>query len=166
MNNSGKSIILDPENPEGCREISPLHSFVLSWCWTFDRTPLLTQFKNVLLERQTHKMWVLYILYDDQLLKYVINKKKFQNKQKLFSCTAVVTLWGGHLAPHAAAQEDAWRKMLAFMQNNLRRWICFVPLTFETETIMIFCINNLGYFWHEFQPPYNYSYLYFTEINQ
>ncbi|XP_008318306.1 bile acid-CoA:amino acid N-acyltransferase-like [Cynoglossus semilaevis] len=33
----------------------------------------------------------------------------------------LVTLWGGHLAPHAAAQEDAWRKMLAFMQNNLRR---------------------------------------------
>lgn len=32
----------------------------------------------------------------------------------------LVTLWGGHLAPHAAAQEDAWKKMLDFMQNNLR----------------------------------------------
>ncbi|KAM4613085.1 bile acid-CoA:amino acid N-acyltransferase-like [Polymixia lowei] len=33
----------------------------------------------------------------------------------------LVTLWGGHLAPHAAAQEDAWQKMLDFMECNLRR---------------------------------------------
>ncbi|XP_069394178.1 bile acid-CoA:amino acid N-acyltransferase-like [Paralichthys olivaceus] len=31
------------------------------------------------------------------------------------------TLWGGHLAPHAAAQEDSWNKMLYFMENNLRQ---------------------------------------------
>uniref|UniRef100_UPI003AACDF60 acyl-coenzyme A thioesterase 1-like n=1 Tax=Centroberyx gerrardi TaxID=166262 RepID=UPI003AACDF60 len=30
-----------------------------------------------------------------------------------------ITLWGGHLAPHAAAQEDAWKKMLGFMESNL-----------------------------------------------
>ncbi|XP_062254868.1 bile acid-CoA:amino acid N-acyltransferase-like [Platichthys flesus] len=33
----------------------------------------------------------------------------------------VFTLWGGHLAPHAAAQEDSWKKMLDFMENHLRR---------------------------------------------
>lgn len=33
----------------------------------------------------------------------------------------LVTLWGGHLAPHAAAQEDSWRKMLDFMERHLRR---------------------------------------------
>ncbi|KAF6735730.1 Acyl-coenzyme A thioesterase 2, mitochondrial [Oryzias melastigma] len=33
----------------------------------------------------------------------------------------LMTLWGGHPAPHAAAQEDAWRKMLAFMELSLRR---------------------------------------------
>ncbi|XP_070758797.1 bile acid-CoA:amino acid N-acyltransferase-like [Enoplosus armatus] len=32
-----------------------------------------------------------------------------------------ITLWGGHLAPHAAAQEDAWKKVLDFMESNLRR---------------------------------------------
>ncbi|XP_033481778.1 bile acid-CoA:amino acid N-acyltransferase-like isoform X2 [Epinephelus lanceolatus] len=31
------------------------------------------------------------------------------------------TLWGGHPAPHAAAQEDAWKKVLDFMETNLRR---------------------------------------------
>lgn len=36
---------------------------------------------------------------------------------------AVITLWGGHLAAHAAAQEDAWKKILDFMECNLRRWI-------------------------------------------
>uniref|UniRef100_A0A8C6V3Z5 Uncharacterized protein n=1 Tax=Neogobius melanostomus TaxID=47308 RepID=A0A8C6V3Z5_9GOBI len=30
------------------------------------------------------------------------------------------TLWGGHVAPHAAAQEDTWRKMLEFMDTHLR----------------------------------------------
>ncbi|XP_031178736.1 bile acid-CoA:amino acid N-acyltransferase-like [Sander lucioperca] len=35
--------------------------------------------------------------------------------QKLF------TLWGGHPAPHAAAQEDAWKKILDFMERNLRQ---------------------------------------------
>ncbi|XP_078022218.1 peroxisomal succinyl-coenzyme A thioesterase-like [Epinephelus lanceolatus] len=30
-------------------------------------------------------------------------------------------LWGGHPAPHAAAQEDAWKKILDFMESNLRR---------------------------------------------
>ncbi|XP_051272121.1 bile acid-CoA:amino acid N-acyltransferase-like isoform X2 [Dicentrarchus labrax] len=30
------------------------------------------------------------------------------------------TLWGGHLTPHAAAQEDAWKKILGFMESNLR----------------------------------------------
>uniref|UniRef100_A0A8C7XSY5 Acyl-coenzyme A thioesterase 4-like n=1 Tax=Oryzias sinensis TaxID=183150 RepID=A0A8C7XSY5_9TELE len=37
-----------------------------------------------------------------------------------FSCS-VMTVWGGHPAPHAAAQEDAWKKMLEFMELNLRR---------------------------------------------
>ncbi|XP_028262920.1 bile acid-CoA:amino acid N-acyltransferase-like isoform X3 [Parambassis ranga] len=32
----------------------------------------------------------------------------------------LVTLWGGHLAPHAAAQEDSWRKILEFLESNLR----------------------------------------------
>ncbi|KAM7401925.1 hypothetical protein PAMP_017202 [Pampus punctatissimus] len=32
----------------------------------------------------------------------------------------LITLWGGHLAPHAAAQEDAWKKILDFMETNLR----------------------------------------------
>ncbi|XP_042356582.1 peroxisomal succinyl-coenzyme A thioesterase-like isoform X2 [Plectropomus leopardus] len=31
------------------------------------------------------------------------------------------TLWGGHPAPHAAAQEDSWKRVLDFMENNLRR---------------------------------------------
>ncbi|XP_029906760.1 bile acid-CoA:amino acid N-acyltransferase-like [Myripristis murdjan] len=30
------------------------------------------------------------------------------------------TQWGGHPALHAAAQEDAWKKMLDFMDTNLR----------------------------------------------
>ncbi|XP_049893163.1 bile acid-CoA:amino acid N-acyltransferase-like isoform X5 [Epinephelus moara] len=30
-------------------------------------------------------------------------------------------LWGGHPAPHAPAQEDAWKKILDFMETNLRR---------------------------------------------
>lgn len=30
------------------------------------------------------------------------------------------TLWGGHLAPHAAAQEDAWRQVLDFLDVHLR----------------------------------------------
>uniref|UniRef100_A0AAV2M3I1 Uncharacterized protein n=1 Tax=Knipowitschia caucasica TaxID=637954 RepID=A0AAV2M3I1_KNICA len=30
------------------------------------------------------------------------------------------TVWGGHLAPHAAAQEDSWRKMHQFMERHLR----------------------------------------------
>lgn len=34
---------------------------------------------------------------------------------------AVFTLWGGHPAPHAAAQEDAWKKILDFMERNLRQ---------------------------------------------
>lgn len=34
--------------------------------------------------------------------------------KKLFS------VWGGHVAPHAAAQEDAWRKILEYMDNHLR----------------------------------------------
>uniref|UniRef100_A0A8C7XTJ3 Acyl-coenzyme A thioesterase 4-like n=1 Tax=Oryzias sinensis TaxID=183150 RepID=A0A8C7XTJ3_9TELE len=33
----------------------------------------------------------------------------------------LMTVWGGHPAPHAAAQEDAWKKMLEFMELNLRR---------------------------------------------
>nr|XP_046240083.1 peroxisomal succinyl-coenzyme A thioesterase-like [Scatophagus argus] len=33
----------------------------------------------------------------------------------------LMTLWGGHLAPHAAAQEDAWKKILDFMESNLRQ---------------------------------------------
>ncbi|XP_069565953.1 bile acid-CoA:amino acid N-acyltransferase-like isoform X2 [Brachyistius frenatus] len=32
----------------------------------------------------------------------------------------LITLWGGHPAPHAAAQEDAWKKILNFMESNLR----------------------------------------------
>lgn len=38
-----------------------------------------------------------------------------------FLSPAGITLWGGHLAPHAAAQEDAWKKILDFMESNLRR---------------------------------------------
>lgn len=34
---------------------------------------------------------------------------------------AVITLWGGHLAAHAAAQEDAWKKILDFMECYLRQ---------------------------------------------
>ncbi|XP_044211588.1 peroxisomal succinyl-coenzyme A thioesterase-like [Thunnus albacares] len=30
-----------------------------------------------------------------------------------------MALWGGDAVPHARAQEDAWRKMLAFLQENL-----------------------------------------------
>ncbi|XP_040014877.1 peroxisomal succinyl-coenzyme A thioesterase-like [Xiphias gladius] len=33
----------------------------------------------------------------------------------------LITLWGGHLVPHAAAQEDAWKKILEFLGNSLRR---------------------------------------------
>ncbi|XP_008408172.1 bile acid-CoA:amino acid N-acyltransferase-like isoform X2 [Poecilia reticulata] len=29
-------------------------------------------------------------------------------------------MWGGHPAPHAAAQEDAWKKILDFLEKNLR----------------------------------------------
>uniref|UniRef100_UPI0037E96576 bile acid-CoA:amino acid N-acyltransferase-like n=1 Tax=Semicossyphus pulcher TaxID=241346 RepID=UPI0037E96576 len=29
-------------------------------------------------------------------------------------------VWGGHHAPHAAAQEDSWKKMLHFMESHLR----------------------------------------------
>ncbi|XP_074533290.1 bile acid-CoA:amino acid N-acyltransferase-like [Halichoeres trimaculatus] len=28
--------------------------------------------------------------------------------------------WGGHCAPHAAAQEDSWRKILTFLERHLR----------------------------------------------
>ncbi|KAK7916066.1 hypothetical protein WMY93_011827 [Mugilogobius chulae] len=30
------------------------------------------------------------------------------------------TIWGGHLAPHAAAQEDAWTKIQQFLDTHLR----------------------------------------------
>eukprot|EP00064_Thunnus_orientalis_P023859 superscaffoldBa00009486_g24120 len=30
-----------------------------------------------------------------------------------------MALWGGDTVPHSRAQEDAWRKMLAFLQENL-----------------------------------------------
>lgn len=36
-------------------------------------------------------------------------------------CFVVSAIWGGHPAPHAAAQEDAWKKMLDFIEDNLRR---------------------------------------------
>ncbi|XP_038154088.1 acyl-coenzyme A thioesterase 1-like isoform X2 [Cyprinodon tularosa] len=32
----------------------------------------------------------------------------------------LITLWGGHPAPHAAAQEDAWNKILDYFEENLR----------------------------------------------
>ncbi|XP_077386599.1 peroxisomal succinyl-coenzyme A thioesterase-like [Festucalex cinctus] len=32
----------------------------------------------------------------------------------------MLALWGGHTAAHAAAQEDSWRKILKFMDKNLR----------------------------------------------
>ncbi|XP_038868241.1 acyl-coenzyme A thioesterase 1-like isoform X2 [Salvelinus namaycush] len=32
----------------------------------------------------------------------------------------LITLWGGHLVPHAAAQEDAWKRTLEFMERHLR----------------------------------------------
>ena len=38
-----------------------------------------------------------------------------------FICCFVVTaIWGGHPAPHAAAQQDAWEKMFDFIDCNLR----------------------------------------------
>lgn len=36
---------------------------------------------------------------------------------------AVITMWGGHPAAHAAAQEDSWKKILEFMEFNLRQWL-------------------------------------------
>ncbi|KAM3838189.1 peroxisomal succinyl-coenzyme A thioesterase-like, partial [Diretmus argenteus] len=32
----------------------------------------------------------------------------------------LITLWGGHPSTHAAAQEDAWKKMLDYMESHLR----------------------------------------------
>lgn len=32
---------------------------------------------------------------------------------------AVVVVWGGQTKPHAYAQEDAWEKILAFLQQHL-----------------------------------------------
>ncbi|XP_008282884.1 acyl-coenzyme A thioesterase 1-like isoform X2 [Stegastes partitus] len=32
----------------------------------------------------------------------------------------VITLFGGHPAPHAVAQEDSWKKILYFLERNLR----------------------------------------------
>uniref|UniRef100_H3BYM3 BAAT/Acyl-CoA thioester hydrolase C-terminal domain-containing protein n=1 Tax=Tetraodon nigroviridis TaxID=99883 RepID=H3BYM3_TETNG len=32
----------------------------------------------------------------------------------------LITRWGGHPGPHAAAQEDSWAKILDFMELNLR----------------------------------------------
>ncbi|KAM3877888.1 peroxisomal succinyl-coenzyme A thioesterase-like [Diretmus argenteus] len=32
----------------------------------------------------------------------------------------LITLWGGHPLTHAAAQEDAWKKMLEYMESHLR----------------------------------------------
>ncbi|TRY59734.1 hypothetical protein DNTS_026822 [Danionella cerebrum] len=31
----------------------------------------------------------------------------------------IVMLWGGHTKPHAVAQEDAWEKILAFLNQQL-----------------------------------------------
>ncbi|KAM8917006.1 bile acid-CoA:amino acid N-acyltransferase-like isoform 2-T2 [Spinachia spinachia] len=38
-----------------------------------------------------------------------------------FKPRKLYTLWGGHPAPHAAAQQDAWKKILDFMDSHLRR---------------------------------------------
>ncbi|KAM6948070.1 bile acid-CoA:amino acid N-acyltransferase-like isoform 1-T1 [Lycodopsis pacificus] len=38
-----------------------------------------------------------------------------------FKPKKLFTLWGGHPAPHAAAQEDSWKKILDFMGSHLRR---------------------------------------------
>ncbi|KAM3620997.1 uncharacterized protein V6R79_004672 [Siganus canaliculatus] len=32
----------------------------------------------------------------------------------------LITVWGGHAAPHATAQEDSWKNILDFMDINLR----------------------------------------------
>ncbi|XP_061544888.1 peroxisomal succinyl-coenzyme A thioesterase-like [Phycodurus eques] len=32
----------------------------------------------------------------------------------------ILALWGGHVAPHAAAQEDSWKKILKFLDKHLR----------------------------------------------
>ncbi|XP_007561278.1 bile acid-CoA:amino acid N-acyltransferase-like [Poecilia formosa] len=32
----------------------------------------------------------------------------------------LITMWGGHPALHAAAQEDAWKKILDYLEKNLR----------------------------------------------
>lgn len=42
---------------EGCREIPSPHPFVLSQCWTSDRTTLHSTLKNVPVERETQKTW-------------------------------------------------------------------------------------------------------------
>ncbi|KAJ8260176.1 hypothetical protein GJAV_G00177960 [Gymnothorax javanicus] len=34
--------------------------------------------------------------------------------------TKLMVLWGGHPAPHAAAQEDSWKKILEFLECHLR----------------------------------------------
>ncbi|KAJ8358535.1 hypothetical protein SKAU_G00150600 [Synaphobranchus kaupii] len=34
--------------------------------------------------------------------------------------TKLMVCWGGHTAPHAAAQEDAWKKVLEFLECHLR----------------------------------------------
>ncbi|XP_072308876.1 acyl-coenzyme A thioesterase 1-like [Eucyclogobius newberryi] len=44
------------------------------------------------------------------------------NRMSLWSVKPkkLFVLWGGHLVPHAAAQEDAWTKMQQFMDTHLR----------------------------------------------
>ncbi|XP_047437859.1 bile acid-CoA:amino acid N-acyltransferase-like [Mugil cephalus] len=37
-----------------------------------------------------------------------------------FKPVKLITLWGGHQAQHAAAQEDAWKKILDFLERTLR----------------------------------------------
>ncbi|XP_036387775.1 bile acid-CoA:amino acid N-acyltransferase-like isoform X2 [Megalops cyprinoides] len=34
--------------------------------------------------------------------------------------TKLITLWGGHLGPHAYAQEHSWKKILEFLDRHLR----------------------------------------------
>lgn len=112
---------------EGCREIPSPHPTVLSRCWTSDWTTSHSKLKNVPVDGETQKTWALpgparsnftALVFPFLTRHYV----RLWNVVTTLISPAVITLWGGHLAPHAAAQEDSWRKILDFMERHLRRW--------------------------------------------
>lgn len=113
---------------DGCREIPSPHPIVLSRCWTSDWTTIHSTLKNVPVERETQKTWAppgpagsnsTPLVFPFLTRHYV----QLWNVIITLISPAVITLWGGHLAPHAAAQEDSWRKILNFMERHLRRWL-------------------------------------------